>query len=255
MNNYDTDAPELLDVLKESLDGVTMGTPVEQIMAAGRTRLHRRRLAGAATALVAAAGVALGVTTHAGPSAAPPGSTATGAGNAVPVQPVAYTVVRQSDGTVEVTWDKQRYLDDRVGLEAALRNAGFPVLIKVGEFCVGPDDDGTLDPSGTGPGVDSVVKRRAEADGRVTFVFDPTAMPAGKQLFIGYLSPAQLAVTGGTPGSVERLVSTGVPLNCTTVAPPPNGGGGDGRTGSKPPNGGPDDGRPGDKPSTETAHR
>ena len=47
-------------------------------------------------------------------------------------------------------------------------------------------------------------------------------MPAGKQLFIGYLNPAQLAVTGGAPGSVERLVSTGVPLTCTTQAPPAN---------------------------------
>jgi hypothetical protein len=47
-------------------------------------------------------------------------------------------------------------------------------------------------------------------------------MPAGKQLFIGYLTPAQLAVTGGQPGSVERLVSTGVPLTCTTQAPPAN---------------------------------
>jgi hypothetical protein len=46
-------------------------------------------------------------------------------------------------------------------------------------------------------------------------------MPAGKQLFIGYLSDAQLAVTHGHPGSVERLISTGVPLTCTTQAPPP----------------------------------
>ena len=39
------------------------------------------------------------------------------------------------------------------------------------------------------------------------------------ELFIGYLSPAQLAVTQGQPGSVERLVPTGVPLTCTTQAP------------------------------------
>jgi hypothetical protein len=45
-------------------------------------------------------------------------------------------------------------------------------------------------------------------------------MPAGKQLFIGYLNSAQLAVTQGRPGSVERLVSTGVTLTCTTTAPP-----------------------------------
>ncbi len=47
-------------------------------------------------------------------------------------------------------------------------------------------------------------------------------MPAGKELFIGYLTPSQLALTHGNPGSVERLVSTGVPLTCTTQPPPPN---------------------------------
>jgi hypothetical protein len=63
---------------------------------------------------------------------------------------------------------------------------------------------------------------KGESTGRdkVTFVFTPSAMPAGKQLFIGYLNSAQLAVTQGRPGSVERLVSTGVTLTCTTTAPP-----------------------------------
>jgi hypothetical protein len=53
-------------------------------------------------------------------------------------------------------------------------------------------------------------------------------MPAGQQLFIGYLSPAQLAAVHGNPGSVERLVPTGVPLTCDTQAPPEHhyGGGG-----------------------------
>jgi hypothetical protein len=228
MNHYDTDAPELFDALKGSLDGVTMGTPVERVMVAGRTRLHRRRVAGAAAATVAVAGVALGVTTYANPPAAPPDD------NALHIQTVAYTVDRKADGTVEVTWDKQRYIDDRDGLQAALHTAGFPVLIKVGEFCTGPHDDPTLDPSGTGPGVDAVVRTEEAADGKVTFVFVPSALPAGKQLFIGYLSPAQLAVTHGAPGSVERLISTGVPLTCTSVAPPPNGKAGEAGPQSKP---------------------
>ncbi|MFC6022046.1 hypothetical protein ACFP2T_38515 [Plantactinospora solaniradicis] len=231
MNNYDTDAPEVLDVLKESLDGVTMTTPVEQIMATGRTRLRRRRVAGAATAVVAVVGVALGLTTYANPPEAPP----RGSDSALNIRTVAYTVGNNPDGTIEVTWDKQRYFDEREDLQAALREAGFPVLIKVGEFCKGPNDDGTLDPSGTGPGVERVVERESEADGKVTFVFVPSAMPVGKQLFIGYLSPAQLAVTQGSPGSVERLVSTGVPLTCTTVAPPPHGGKGNGQPDSKTP--------------------
>jgi hypothetical protein len=235
MNNYDTHAPEVLDALKESLDGVTMGTPVEQIMAAGRKRVHRRRVVGAATAVVAVAGVALGVTTYANPSAAPPAASDTTSHDTVHIRTVAYTVDRSPDGTVKVTWDKRRYFDDREGLQAALREAGFPVLIKVGEFCKGPNDDGTLDPSGIGPGVDRVVDRESEADGKVIFVFIPSAMPAGKQLFIGYLSPVQLAVTHGSPGSVERLISTGVPLTCTTVAPPPHGNPGDDQPDSKMP--------------------
>ena len=40
----------------------------------------------------------------------------------------------------------------------------------------------------------------------MVFTFTPSAMPAGEELFIGYLSPSQLAVTHGRPGSVERLV-------------------------------------------------
>ena len=96
----------------------------------------------------------------------------------------------------------------------------FPVLIKEGTFCAGPHDDITLNGSGVGPGVERVMKGRREKDDSVTFVFTPSAMPAGKQLFIGYLTQAQLAVTGGHPGSVERLVSATDSLACTDQAPP-----------------------------------
>ena len=50
-----------------------------------------------------------------------------------------------------MTWDKSQYSQDRTGLQQALREAGFPVLIKEGVFCKGPQDDGYLDPSGVGP--------------------------------------------------------------------------------------------------------
>jgi hypothetical protein len=228
MNNDDTDGVAVLDALRGSLDDVSMGTPVEQIITAGRQRVRRRRLTGGATALVAVAAVALAVTTHATPSAAPAVATDTTTQGALHIEAVAYTVDKAADGRITVTWDKQRYVEDREGLQEALRAAGFPVLIKVGEFCTGPHDDGTLDPRGIGPGVDRVMKGEATPDGRARFVFTPSAMPAGKQLFIGYLSTAQLAVTHGAPGSVERLISTGVPLTCTTVAPPVEVGRGDG---------------------------
>jgi hypothetical protein len=220
MSDRDTDASAVLDTLKDSLNHVGMHAPAEQIVAAGRAR-QRRRLAGTAAGVVAGAaaitGLTLGLTAPVGPATTDATGTAVGG---VHIRTVAYTVDSQNDGTVRVTWDKQRYFEDHEGLQAALRAAGFPVLIKVGEFCRGPQDAGTLSPSGVGPGVEKVMNGERGSNGRVTFVFTPAAMPAGTQLFIGYLSPAQLAAVGGNPGSVERLVPTGVPLTCTTEPPP-----------------------------------
>ncbi|MCO6003885.1 hypothetical protein NE236_02735 [Actinoallomurus purpureus] len=221
MSTHETDTPAVLHALKGSFDRVTMHTPVEQVVTAGRVRRRRRRLIGAAAGVAAMTGLALGVPALRHPSTAPPeAGLDTGAGS-VHIRTAAFTVDSHSDGTVHVTWDKGRYFQDHEGLQRALRQAGFPVLIKEGVFCKGPQDDGSLDPSGVGRGVEHVMKGERRADGTVVFVFKPSAVPAGRQLFIGYLSPSQLAVTHGRPGSVERLVPTGGPLTCTTQAPPP----------------------------------
>jgi len=201
----------VLDALKGSLENVSMRAPAEQIIAAGRAR-RARRIGVTAAGVVAGAAAITGVTLNLAGSGQPAAG--------VHVHTVAYTVDSQHDGTVRVTWDKQRYFEDHAGLQEALRSAGFPVLIKVGEFCRGPNDTGTLNPSGVGAGVEKVMKGERGDDGKVTFVFNPAAMPAGTQLFIGYLNPAQLAAVGGNPGSVERLVPTGTPLTCTTEPPP-----------------------------------
>jgi hypothetical protein len=217
MNPHDT---AVLNALRDSLDDVSMHTPVEKIVAAGRARRRRRHFTVAATGVAAVTGLAAGVPALSHPSTAPPeAGLRTGAGS-VHIRTAAFTVDSHTDGTVHVTWDKKRYFQDHDGLQRALRAAGFPVLIKEGVFCKAPQDDGYLDPSGVGRGVERVMKGGRSGGDTVVFVFRPSAMPAGKQLFIGYLSPAQLAVTHGLPGSVERLVSTGVPLTCTGQAPP-----------------------------------
>jgi hypothetical protein len=142
----------------------------------------------------------------------------------VHIRTASFSVDTDSDGTVRVTWNKSQYIQDAKDiavLQRALREAGFPVLIKEGVFCQGPHDNGDLGPSGVGPGVGRVMQGANGPDGSVVFTFAPAAMPAGEELFIGYLSPSQVAITHGQPGSVERLVPTGVPLTCTTQAPLP----------------------------------
>ncbi len=93
------------------------------------------------------------------------------------------------------------------------------MLIRQGVFCKGPHDSGQLGAGGVGPGVGKVMTGQDRPGGEVAFIFTPSAMPAGEELFIGYLSPAQFAITHGRPGSIERLVPTGVPLTCTTQLP------------------------------------
>ena len=217
--NEDTvEAQQVLGALRQSMDGVTMDTPVEQIAAAGRARTRRRRLAKASAVAAAAAGLTLGVSSYGNPPTSPPSAGNSTRAGSVHIHTAAFSVDTKTDGTVHVSWDKAKYFSDHAGLQAALARAGLPVIIKVGEFCKGPGDSAALD-HGQGPGIDKVMKGERLDDGRVDLVFTPSAMPAGKQLFIGYLNDAQLKISGGRPGSVERLVPTGVTLNCTTQAP------------------------------------
>src|SRR5664279_5590878 len=222
MSTGDTDSTAVFEALRGSLDGVVMSAPVSQIVAAGRAHRRRRRLIKSATGLAAVTALALAVPALDRSSPAPPEKRLSPQAGSAHIGTVAFTLASHTDGTIHVTWNKNRYFQDHAGLQRALRQAGFPVLIKEGVFCRGPRDDGSLDPSGVGPGVPRVMKGERKGNDTVAFVFTPSAMPAGKQLFIGYLSPSQLAVTHGNPGSVERLVSTGVPLTCTTQAPEPN---------------------------------
>lgn len=215
----DSDTTDVIDALNGSLGEVGMRATADEIVAAGRTRRRRRRLTSVATGVAGVSALALAIT-YGHPSIAPATSAGGGAVAGVHIHEAAYSVDSQSDGTVLVRWDKSRYFTDHVGLEAALHQAGFPVTMRVGEFCTGPGDDASLDSSGVGPGVDKVMKGEPANGGeQVTFVFTPSAMPAGKQLFIGYLTESQRAGRGDGVGSVERLVSATGQLTCTTSTP------------------------------------
>jgi hypothetical protein len=199
--------------------------PRRRAAAAMRRPAIRAGVLAVGTALAAAAAFASGGQSLSHRQAGPPqAGLSTGAG-LIHIRTASFSVDARTDGTVDVTLDKSQYVQfskDTAGLQRVLLEAGFPVVIKVGVFCKGPHDDGHLDPSGGGPGVGQVMKGETLPDGNVAFTFTPSAMPAGEELFIGFLSPSQLAITQGQPGSVERLVPTGAPLTCTTQAPPPH---------------------------------
>jgi hypothetical protein len=195
--------------------------PGQRAVAAMRRPAIRAGVLSLALAMAAAAWLAFGGPLPGRQETAPVQARGGGAGPAQ-ISTSAFTVDQASDGSILVTWDKARYIQGRqdiAGLQRALRAAGFPVLIKEGVFCQGPHDRGQLGAGGAGPGVDAVMTGEDEPGGDVVFVFRPAAMPPGEELFIGYLSPSQLAVTHGRPGSIERLVPTGVPLTCTSQLP------------------------------------
>ncbi len=205
---------------------------------AARPRSRRRRAVAAmrrpavrvgvltvATAVAAAAGFAFGGISLSHRQAAPPQTGLAAGASPVHIRTAAFSVDKRANGTIRVTWDKRQYMRDSrdpANLQQALRAAGLPVLIKVGVFCAGPGGSGSLDAAGVGPGVGRVMTGADGPDGTVVFTFTPSAMPPGEELFIGYLSPAEVAITQGQPGSVERLVPTGVPLTCTSQLPLPH---------------------------------
>lgn len=146
--SYDnTDVADVVAALNGSVGEVNMSATVDEIVTAGRMRRRRHRMVGVAAGVAAITGLGFAVN-YGGPVAAPTTTAATA--RTVHIHTVAYTVDSQSDGTVRLTWDKRRYFNDREALQTALRHAGMPIIMRVGEFCSGPHDDTTLDASESG---------------------------------------------------------------------------------------------------------
>jgi hypothetical protein len=109
---------ELITVLTEERGKIQMTTPVEQIIGLGHALRARRRIPGLVGALALAAATALALITllpaHHQPGHQP-GS-----------QLAAWTVIRQADGTIQVT---VRQLRDPAGLQRTLRADGVPASV------------------------------------------------------------------------------------------------------------------------------
>jgi hypothetical protein len=186
---------DVLDQVRDALDGVRMEVTVDAVMARGRARRHRRRsLAACAVAGVALVGTAVGVDGSQSPSR-PPGPAA--------AQLAAFTVSTTPDGVTAVTLRKgAQYRLDPDALRQALAAHGIPALVTVGKTC---------DTGHEPPGLDQVVSARRTADGAVYLTIDPASMPTGSQLSIGYYPN----------GTSFALIDAAAPVHC--AAQPPNG--------------------------------
>ena len=162
---------ELITALREQRGKVPMDTPVEQIIRRGRAVRARRRVPGAAGALgvAAAAAFAVSMVLPASHPASEPGA-----------QLAAWTVARQTDGSIQVTI---RELRDPAGLQRTLRADGVPASVTF---------TGQQNPACQGyPGGGSQSQRRhllssvvTGPAGRDAMVIHPSALPSGGGLQI-----------------------------------------------------------------------
>ena len=256
MSIHDTDDQPVLDALKHSLAEVTMPGDLERIVAVGRARRRRRRVGGLAGAATVAAAASLALApTLTNPSTAPP----SGAGVhiqavAYSVDSQADGTIRVK-WSKQRYFDDHAGLEralraagfpvtikegsfclgpgDDAALDASGVGPGALVVLHGGRQVVdrpranGPERAKTAGP-GKAPGVSEESAATggalghgtsADSQDEVDFLFRPSTVPTGKQLFIGFLDRRQLTVTGGRPGSVERLISAAGPLTCTTELP------------------------------------
>ena len=175
---------EVLCAASDSLSALPVASPpdVEAIMARGRARRRRRLSAVASVSVAAAAGtaLALGLTGVLGP-ARTPGT----------IRTVSFTLVSNSDGTATLTINPKELLDP-AALQNDLAHYGIPAKVTSGSFCSSdPAPAGFSQvvpgqPAGSGTGTPQPVVQP-------TITIDPSAMPAGAELSIGYfqLSPGE----------------------------------------------------------------
>ncbi|GAA0395451.1 hypothetical protein Acor_72460 [Acrocarpospora corrugata] len=190
---------DVLNVVRDSMSGVRMGTPARDVISAGRAR-RRRRLAATAGGVLAAA-VAWTLTVYGQQVNGPP---------TVHVQMAAFSVDSNADGTVTVRLTKQESLDPAT-MENALAQAGIPAQVTVNKWCdtaEGSDEEGFQRVVGT-----------ETSDGLKRMVITPSAMPEGTKLLIGIRTPDYQPDNPNPLGATMGLVQDDAPQTCTTDIP------------------------------------
>jgi len=183
---------ELITAVKQSVNGVHMRVPAEQIMSRSRAIRSRRRIPAVIGALAVAAGAALAVTSTLVPSGQ--------ASHQPTAQLAAWTVTKQANGDIKVTI---RELRDPAGLQRTLRADGVPASVTFA---------GQQNPACQGyPTGGSQSQRRqllggvatVPASGAYVMVIHPSALPsgAGLQIFSSFEN-----IPASAQGAAVRLV-------------------------------------------------
>jgi len=155
---------ELITAMREQRGKVHMTMPVEQVISRGHDVRFRRRIRGAAAALAMVAGVVVLAVTALSPASHQPNT-----------QLAAWTVVRQSDGNIDVTI---RQLTDPAGLQSTLRGDGLPAVV---DFNGQPDPACQLYPPISQALARTIVQPQPSGvrTGGTVLTIDPAALPSG----------------------------------------------------------------------------
>ncbi|WP_214111165.1 hypothetical protein [Acrocarpospora catenulata] len=127
---------DVLGTVRDGMAGVRMHTPVQKLVAAGRSR-RRRRMGGATAGAALATGVALTLAINIPQVNAPP------TGNQVHVSLAAFSVDTNPDGTVTVKVTKEESLDPEL-MQRTLAQAGVPAQITINKWCRPSDESQNL---------------------------------------------------------------------------------------------------------------
>ena len=199
---------EVLRAASDSLSAIPMASPpdVAAIIARGRARRRRRLSAVAGVSVAAAAGtaLALGLTGVLGPARTP-----------ASIRTAAFTLVSNSDGTATLTINPKELLDP-AALQNDLAQYGIPAKVTSGSFCSSdPAPAGFSQvvpgqPAGSGTGT-------PQSGVQPTITIDPSAMPAGAELSVGYFQ-----LSSGEQQADVVLIDTNS-YTCTSTPPDLNG--------------------------------
>ena len=206
------DIDDVLLQARDALSGARMQTPVEAILAEGRSRRHRRRLVQLSAAGAAATGcLALGLAAvvGSGSSAPVPGT----------IRTAAFTLARNANGTASLTLNQDQVFNP-AALQQALARDGIPALVQTGTYC-------TSTPAPPSSGVVSIqlpdgspvphTGNQSPVPPDAVTVINPAAMPGGTELSFTY-SNHDRDLTGSLIYTAAHTCSSNPP-----VGPPPAG--------------------------------